>query len=195
MDRSKRWPEAVPMANVTASYCAPRPCVRLDRQIRFASSHHLTLLHRIHLTTVDVPRTATRGVTIHHTASYNPEASGIVERLHRTLKAPLMFRGTDAAWCSQLPLALLSLQTALKDGLDTLPAELAYGDPLVIPRLGLSSKPYLIRAFCRKACPLPTDVQDSKPLVCAQRPTLFKERLPQERRQRANAQPALVGPL
>ena len=57
----------------------------------------------------------------------------MVERLHRTLKASLMSRCTGTSWFSQLPWVLLGLRTAPKEGLDASPAEMVYGDPLVIP--------------------------------------------------------------
>ena len=66
------------------------------------------------------------GSTSHQATSYNPHANGIVERLHRTLKA-------DSSWFHQLPWVLLGLCTTPKEGLNVSAAEMVYGDPLVVP--------------------------------------------------------------
>ncbi|XP_045119398.1 uncharacterized protein LOC123509264 [Portunus trituberculatus] len=73
------------------------------------------------------------GVDIHHTTAYNPEANGIVERFHRTLKAALMSRCRSATWSSQLLWVLLGLRTASKEGLGVSSAEMVYGYSLVVP--------------------------------------------------------------
>ncbi|KAK4327550.1 hypothetical protein Pmani_001957 [Petrolisthes manimaculis] len=73
------------------------------------------------------------GTSIHHTTAYNPKANGMVERFHRTLKAALMSRCSNSTWFAQLPWVLLGLRTAPKKGLEVSPAEMVYGDPLVIP--------------------------------------------------------------
>ncbi|XP_045110888.1 uncharacterized protein LOC123504441 [Portunus trituberculatus] len=56
----------------------------------------------------------------------------MAERFHRTLKAALMSRCSSPAWFLQLPW-VLGLRTAPKEGLDASPAEIVYGDPLVVP--------------------------------------------------------------
>ncbi|KAK3885391.1 hypothetical protein Pcinc_010389 [Petrolisthes cinctipes] len=73
------------------------------------------------------------GTTVHHTTAYNPDANGMVERLHRTLKAALMSRCNSSTWSSQLPWALLGLRTTPKKGLDSSPAEMVFGEPLIVP--------------------------------------------------------------
>ncbi|XP_066965673.1 uncharacterized protein [Macrobrachium rosenbergii] len=52
---------------------------------------------------------------LHHTTGYHPESSGMVERLHCTLKAALMSHCNSSAFYSQLPWVLLGLQTTPKE--------------------------------------------------------------------------------
>ena len=73
------------------------------------------------------------GVNLHHTTSYHPQANGMVERWHRTLKASLTARCSTSDWCSQLPWVSLGLRTMPKDGLIQSSAEMVYGQPLVVP--------------------------------------------------------------
>ena len=73
------------------------------------------------------------GISTTTTTSYNPEANGIVERLHRTLKAALMSRCTSESWKTELPWVLLGLRTTPKDIDDHAPAEKVYGDNLTVP--------------------------------------------------------------
>ncbi|XP_076044685.1 uncharacterized protein LOC143027300 [Oratosquilla oratoria] len=73
------------------------------------------------------------GTSVHHTTAYNPEANGMVERFHRTLKAALISRYNNATWNTQLPWVLLGLRTTPKEDLDASPAEMVFGEPLVVP--------------------------------------------------------------
>ena len=63
----------------------------------------------------------------------HPQANGMVERMHRQLKASLKVRLTTAAWCTQLPIVLLGMRTALKEDHGTSAAELVYGTTLHLP--------------------------------------------------------------
>ncbi|KAK3889024.1 hypothetical protein Pcinc_006900 [Petrolisthes cinctipes] len=132
IDRSTRRPEAIPMANATSTSCAssllsgwisrfgiPKH-ITSDRGTTFIS-HLWTSLGQL------------MGTTVHHTTAYNPEANGIVERLYRTLKAALMLRCNNSTWSSQLPWVLLGLRSTPKEGLDASPAEMVFGEPLVVP--------------------------------------------------------------
>ncbi|KAK3874725.1 hypothetical protein Pcinc_020359 [Petrolisthes cinctipes] len=131
IDRSTRWPEAIPMANATSTSCASS---LLSGWIsRFGIPEHIPsdcdTTFTSHLWT---SLGQLMGTTVHHTTAYNPEANGMVERLHRTLKAALMSRCNNSTWSSQLPWVLLSLRTTPK-GLDASPAEMVFGEPLVVP--------------------------------------------------------------
>ncbi|MBM6549334.1 DDE-type integrase/transposase/recombinase, partial [Streptococcus dysgalactiae subsp. equisimilis] len=66
------------------------------------------------------------------TTAYHPQANGLVERLHRQLKAAL--RAQDSpSWSETLPLVLLSLRNTVKEDLHATPAELVFGQTLRLP--------------------------------------------------------------
>ena len=73
------------------------------------------------------------GVKTLSTTAYHPQCNGLVERLHRTLKAAIRARLVDSDWQSALPLVLLGLRSAWKEGQDNSPADLVYGVPLRLP--------------------------------------------------------------
>lgn len=132
MDRSTRWPEAVPMVDATAASCS---AALLSGWVsRFGVPDHITSDRGPSFTSqLWTSMGELLGVGIHHTTAYNPEANGLVERFHRTLKAALMSRCRSTTWSSQLPWVLLGLRTAPKEGLGVSSAEMVYGDALVVP--------------------------------------------------------------
>ena len=73
------------------------------------------------------------GVKVNHTTSYNPEANGLVERSHRSLKQTLIARLIDQDWFSQLLWVLLGLRTTPKERLHVSAGEIAFGETLVVP--------------------------------------------------------------
>ena len=140
IDRSTRWPEAVPMKEATAASCAS---AFLSAWVsRFGVPLHITSDRGSTFTSqLWTSLNGLLGSTSHLTTSYNPEANGIVERMHRTLKAALITRCKDASWVSQLPWVLLGLRTTPKDASNVSSAEMVYGDPLVVPSEFFPSSP------------------------------------------------------
>lgn len=66
------------------------------------------------------------------TTAYHPQANGLVERFHRTLKAAIM--AVDSKhWSDRLPLILLGLRTLYREDLDCSVADLVYGQALRLP--------------------------------------------------------------
>ena len=63
----------------------------------------------------------------------------MVERIHRQFKASLKARVTTSSWCTQLPIILLGMRSALKEDLSTSStsststAEMVYGTTLHLP--------------------------------------------------------------
>lgn len=66
------------------------------------------------------------------TLAYNPKANGLVERLHRPLKAGLMAASKDR-WTEALPVVLLGLRSSLKKELAATPAEYVLGTTIRLP--------------------------------------------------------------
>ena len=132
IDRSTRWPEATPMEDATAASCAS---ALLNSWIsRFGVPEHITSDRGSTFTAELLKEQSTlMGAGLHHTTAYHPEANGIVERSHRTLKAALTARCTGHQWTSHLPWVLLGLRTAPKEGLDVSAAEMVYGEQLTVP--------------------------------------------------------------
>ncbi|XP_076061286.1 uncharacterized protein LOC143037061 [Oratosquilla oratoria] len=132
IDLSMHLPKAIATASASASSCAA--AIVSGWITKFGLPDHITLdLGTAFTLQLWTSLGQLLDTTIHYTTAYNPEAKGLVERLHRTLKAALMSRCTEASWCSQLPWVLLGLGTSSKDALDALLAEMVYDDPLVIP--------------------------------------------------------------
>ncbi|XP_063370343.1 uncharacterized protein LOC134658621 [Cydia amplana] len=137
VDRFTRWPEAYPLQDITADTCAAAfvggwiarfGCperITTDRGRQFESQ----LFKKI---------SALMGSTHLTTTAYHPAANGLVERLHRQLKAAIMCHATTQ-WTEALPLVLLGIRSAWKEDLNSSPAELLYGEPLTLPGQFFSS--------------------------------------------------------
>ena len=78
------------------------------------------------------------GIYLSRTTAFHPPANGLVERMHRTLKAAIMCRGQER-WTDALP--LLGMRTDFKEDLQASVAELVYGEPLRIPGEHLAASP------------------------------------------------------
>ncbi|GFR83290.1 Gag-Pol polyprotein [Elysia marginata] len=73
------------------------------------------------------------GIDTNTTTAYHPQANGMVERLHRQLKAVLKARTTGPGWFDELPMVLLGIRSSWRVDTDCSPAELVYGTTLRIP--------------------------------------------------------------
>ncbi|GFO17351.1 Pol polyprotein [Plakobranchus ocellatus] len=104
IDRNTRWPEAIPIPipNITTAECVQALVGEITRRL---------------------------GVKVHPTTAFHPQANGMVERFHRTLKAALKARLTG----KELPWVLLELRTAPREDLGYSSAELVYSEPVTIP--------------------------------------------------------------
>ncbi|XP_026331968.1 uncharacterized protein LOC113239259 [Hyposmocoma kahamanoa] len=76
------------------------------------------------------------------TTSYHPCANGMVERLHRQLKAALMCHADT--WTRALPLVLLGMRTAFKEDINASSAKLVFGKTVRLPGKFIVAPPKLI---------------------------------------------------
>ena len=132
MDRSTRWPEAVPIADTSARSVASTflhswisrfgvpDTITSDRGTQFTSAVWASLCGFLQIS--HVPTTA-----------YHPQGNGMLERFHRRLKTALRARSASPSWSSQLPLILLHLRATPRDDQPRAPAEAVYGAQLVLP--------------------------------------------------------------
>ena len=72
------------------------------------------------------------GISTSNTTAYHPQSNGLVERMHWQLKAALKAWAAQQGWLDDLPLVLLGLRLAWKEGPDSSPLELLYGTSLCL---------------------------------------------------------------
>ena len=132
VDRFTRWPEAIPITDITAETVARAlitgwvarfgipSTITTDRGAQFQSALWAQLMTLL-------------GVHRIRTTSYHPIANGMVERFHRQLKASLKSSPTPTQWVDSLPMVLLGICTSLKEDIDCSSAELVYGTTLRVP--------------------------------------------------------------
>ncbi|KFD71773.1 hypothetical protein M514_01674 [Trichuris suis] len=134
VDRFSRWPEAWPLGEISARTVAR---TFLDNWIaRFGVPARVTTDQGRQFNS-ELWSTFSKFLGCQHisTSSYHPQANGLVERLHRHLKAALTAHmlQTGVRWTEALPLVLLGLRCAIKADLGHAPAELVYGSTLRLP--------------------------------------------------------------
>ncbi|XP_063538133.1 uncharacterized protein LOC134747439 [Cydia strobilella] len=131
IDRCTSWPEAVPVADITAETvarviyegwivrfgCPLRITTDQGRQFESRTFECLTQL---------------LGVQRIRTTAYHPQANSKVERLHRTIKASLMARGSRD-WVRELPSVLMGIRSAVRDDTGFSATEMLYGAPVKLP--------------------------------------------------------------
>ncbi|GBN94563.1 Transposon Ty3-I Gag-Pol polyprotein [Araneus ventricosus] len=131
IDRFTRWVEAVPMVDQAATTIAQAflqewvsrfgvpEVITTDRGTNFQSNLFHNLANML-------------GSYKNRSTAYNPKANGMIERVHRQLKAALMAHST-ADWVGALPLVLLGIRSSIKLDIGASSVELVYGTSLRLP--------------------------------------------------------------
>ncbi|XP_072400375.1 uncharacterized protein [Diabrotica undecimpunctata] len=115
IDRFTRWPEVIPISEITTEVVAQK-------------------LRERWISRFGVPATITTDRDVQHikTTAYHPQSNGCIERFHRTLKAALI--AADTVSCVEaLPLVMLSLQNTFKQDIACTASKLVYGTPVSLP--------------------------------------------------------------
>jgi len=125
IDRTTKWPEATLIPDTSADtvtnaffntwitrFGAPS-IITTDRGTQFES-----LMFEAMVRLIGSQRT--------RTTAYHPQANGMIERWHRSLKAAIMCHGTKD-WTNVLPMVLLGLRNSFKDDIKAFAAEMVYG--------------------------------------------------------------------
>ena len=132
MDRSTRWPEAVPVSDTSARAVAEAflqtwvacfgvpSTLTSDRGPQFTSALWAELCRLL-------------GIDHVQTTAFHPQSNGLLERFHRRLKDALRARATCPSWAAQLPLIMLFLRATPREDVQRSPAEAVYGSQVVLP--------------------------------------------------------------
>ena len=132
VDRYSRWLEAIPIPDISAKTCArafllhwvARYGVPGDVVADLGAQFTSSLWRRLH---------ELLGIKCMNTTAYHPATNGVVEQLHRQVKAALMAREEKANWMEHLRMVLLGVRTAWRAELEASPAELTFGTALHLP--------------------------------------------------------------
>jgi cleavage and polyadenylation specificity factor subunit 1 len=140
VDRTTRWPEAIPLASTTAEDCAR---AFLHGWVsRFGAPLHITSDRGSQFTSALWASLAVAlGSSTHQTTAYHPQSNGLVERFHRSLKAALRARLAGPHWMDHLPWVLLGLRASVKEDLGASPAELTLRHLPLLPGDFIAAKP------------------------------------------------------
>ena len=132
IDRFTRWPEAIPLNDISAESVAQAltsgwiSCYGVPTTITTDcggqfESHLFQELSWI------------LGIKCTGTTSYHPASNVMIERFHCQLKTALPAYPDQQRWSEYVPVVLLGCRAAIKEDLGYSPAKLGYGVPLSLP--------------------------------------------------------------
>ncbi|KAM0726708.1 Gag-Pol polyprotein [Formica fusca] len=131
IDRFSRWPEAIPVPDITADTIASN--IFANWMARFGVPKYITTDQGRQFEADLFKRlTQLTGTTHYRTTAYHPAANGMVERFHRQLKTAIKCHQTEK-WVDILPVVLMGIRAAWKEDLQATAAEMIYGEPIKLP--------------------------------------------------------------
>lgn len=132
IDRCTKWPEAFPVADMTAETVSK---VIYDGWItRFGCPHKLTSDQgRQFESSLFTGLMRLLGIDKIRSTSYHPQANGMVERWHRSFKVAITARLDSTSWAEELPTAMYGLRSAIRTDSGVSAAEMVYGCALRLP--------------------------------------------------------------
>lgn len=132
IDRFTRWSEAIPLPVATAESIAKAFLAHWISRFGIPTSvttnqgrQFESFLWRDFMRLLGIERI--------RSTCFHPISNGLVERLHRQLKASLACQPQPERWTEALPLVMLGIRSAVKKDLQCTTAELVYGSPLRLP--------------------------------------------------------------
>jgi transposase InsO family protein len=144
IDRFTRWIEVVPLVDITADTVCHAVynewISRYGCPLRFTSDQGRQFESNLFKKFSEL-----FGITLYRTTAYHPQCNGMVERMHRTLKAAIKAHDTQS-WMDVLPTVVFGLRIHFKEDLQASAAELVFGEPLRIPGEFLAVTPTDISA-------------------------------------------------
>ncbi len=132
VDRTTRWPEAIPLSGIATADCAAAlfsgwiqrfgvpSVITSERGAQFTSSLWTALCSILSISQMK-------------TTAYHPQSNGLVERFHRRLKEALQARSAGPDWLSHLPWVLLGIRSAVPLEGGPSPAEAVMGCQPILP--------------------------------------------------------------
>ena len=140
IDRFTRWPEVIPLRETGAQAVAS--AFLLNWVARFGVPSIVTTDRGGQFTSTTWKQMAqSLGFKHSTTTAYHPSANGMVERVHRQLKAALRAHVDQLHWCAHLPMVLLGIRSAIKEDIGCCSSDLVYGTALRLPGTALEDAP------------------------------------------------------
>ncbi|KAL1448593.1 hypothetical protein WDU94_009822 [Cyamophila willieti] len=155
IDRFTRWPEVIPLENQEAQTVAE--AFYNNWISRFGTPLRITTDQgRQFESTLFKELCYLTGSNHLRTTAYHPAANGMVERIHRQLKAAIKCHENDS-WTDVLPSVLLGLRAAWREDLKTTCAEKSTKNQSDFPDLNTTEQVFIRHDASKKCLQMPYD--------------------------------------